>query len=118
MTSMRHEQAKQSATQDEQQVRAVIAGRSRAIEEKDADRLVGFYASDVVVYDLAPPLQQPSAQVLDPSSHRAWFATFEPEMEYDTRDLTVTVGGDVAFAHGLVRLAATPRRRALRCGSG
>ena len=95
-------------TRDDQQVRAVIEGRSRAIEEKDADRLVGFYASDVVVYDLAPPLQQPSSEVLDPASHRAWFASFEPRMEYDTRDLTVTVSGDVAFAHGLVRLAATP----------
>jgi ketosteroid isomerase-like protein len=110
MTSVQDGPATQSTTaHDEQQVRAVIEGRSRAIEGKDADRLVGFYASDVVVYDLAPPLQQPSAEVLDPESHRAWFATFEPEMEYDTRDLTVTVGGDVAFAHGLVRLAATPR---------
>ena len=109
MTSLRHEEAAQgTTTHDEQQVRAVIGGRSRAIEEKDADRLVGFYASDVVLYDLAPPLQQPSAQVLDPSSHRAWFATFEPAMEYDTRDLRVTVGGDVAFAHGLARLTATP----------
>ena len=109
MTSVQHEQpARSSTTRDEQQVRAVIDGRSRAIEEKDADRLVGSYAPDVVVFDLAPPLRQPTAQVLDPSSHRAWFATFEPGIEYDTRDLTVTVGGDVAVAHGLARLAATP----------
>jgi ketosteroid isomerase-like protein len=110
MSSVQHGSVTQSTTtHDEQQVRAVIKGRSRAIEEKDADRLVGFYASGVVVYDLAPPLQQPAAEVLDPDSHRAWFATFEPDMEYDTRDLAVTVSGDVAFAHGLVRLAATPR---------
>ena len=110
MTSVQHGQATQSTTtRDEQQVRAVIEGRSRAIEEQDADRLVGFYAPGVVVFDLAPPLQQPAAGVLDPASPRAWFATFEPAMEYDTRDLTVTVGADVAFAHGLARLAATPR---------
>jgi ketosteroid isomerase-like protein len=110
MTSVQHGQTTQgTATRDEHQVRAVIEARSRAIEEQDADRLVDVYAPGVVVFDLAPPLQQPSTQVLDPASHRAWFATFEPEMEYDTRDLTVTVGGDVAFAHGLVRLAATPR---------
>jgi ketosteroid isomerase-like protein len=110
MTSVQHGQATQStATRDEQQVRAVIEGRSRAIEEKDADRLVGFYAPDVVVFGLAPPLRQPTAEVLDPASHRAWFATFEREIEYDARGLTVTVGGDVAFAHGLVRMAATPR---------
>lgn len=110
MSSLQQRPATQSTTtRDEQQVRAVIEGRSRAIEGQDADRLVGFYAPGVVVFDLAPPLRQPSAEVLDPASHRAWFATFKPEMEYDTRDLTVTVGGDVAFAHGLVRLAATPR---------
>jgi ketosteroid isomerase-like protein len=110
MTSVQQGQTTQSTTpRDEQQVRAVIEGRSRAIEEQDADRLVGVYAPGVVVFDLAPPLQQPAAQVLDPATQRAWFATFEPEMEYDTRDLTVTVSDDVAFAHGLVRLAATPR---------
>ena len=110
MTSVQQGPATQStATRDEQQVRAVIEGRSRAIEEQDADRLVSFYAPGVVVFDLAPPLQQPSAEVLDPASHRAWFGTFEPEMQYDTRDLTVTTSGDVAFAHGLGRLAATPR---------
>ena len=109
MSSVQHAQATQKTTRDEQQVRAVIEHRSRAIAEQDADRLVGCYAPGVVVFDLAPPLQQPSAEVLDPASHRAWFATFEPGMEYDTRDLTVTVGGDVAFAHGLARLTATPR---------
>ena len=110
MTSVQQGPATQgTTTRDEQQVRAVIEARSRAIEEKDADRLVGVYAPEVVVFDLAPPLRQPSAEVLDPASHQAWFATFEPEMEYDTRDLTVAVGGDVAFAHGLVRMAATPR---------
>jgi len=110
MTSVQHGQATQSTTtRDEQQVGAVIEGRSRAIEEQDADRLVGCYAPGVVVFDLSPPLQQPAAEVLDPATHQAWFATFEPGMEYDTRDLTVTVGGDVAFAHGPVRLAATPR---------
>jgi ketosteroid isomerase-like protein len=109
MTSVHHGQGTRSTTtSDEQQVRSVIGNRSRAIEERDADRLVGVYAPDVVVFDLAPPLRQPSAEVLDPGSHRAWFATFEPGMEYDARDLTVTVGGDVAVAHGLVRLAATP----------
>src|SRR5687767_6473305 len=110
MASLQQGPATQSTTtRDEQQVRAVIDGRSRAIEGQDADRLVGCYAPGVVVFDLAPPLRRTSAEVLGPASHRAWFGTFEPEMEYDTRDLTVTVGGDVAFAHALVRMAATPR---------
>jgi ketosteroid isomerase-like protein len=110
MTSVQHGPATQgTTTHDDRRVREVIQSRSSAIVEQDADRLVGCYASDVVVYDLAPPLQQPAAQVLDPDTHRAWFATFEPGMEYDTRDLAVTVGGDVAFAHGPARIAATPR---------
>lgn len=110
MTSLRHDEAAQGTmTRDEHEVGAVIEGRSRAIEGQDADRLVGFYAPGVVVFDLAPPLQQPAAEVLDPGSHRAWFATFEPGIEYETRDVNVTVGGDVAFAHGLARLTATPR---------
>ena len=110
MTSVQHGQTAQGpTTREDQQVRAVIEGRSRVIEEQDADRLVSCYAPDVVLFDLAPPLRQPTAEVLDPASHRAWFDTFDSRMEYDTHDLTVTVGGDVAFAHGLVRMSATPR---------
>ena len=110
MTSLQHGQPAQvTGTHGEQQVRAVIEDRSRAIEERDADRLVGHYAPAVVVFDLAPPLRQPPAEVLDPGSHRAWFATFEPGMEYDTSDLAVTVDGDLAVAHGLVRMSATPK---------
>ena len=110
MTSVQHGLTGQGTTpRDEEQVRAVVAGRSRAIEERDAVRLVGFYAPDVVVFGLAPPLRRPTADALDPDSHRAWFATFEPGMEYDTSALTVTVGEDLAFASGLALLGATPR---------
>jgi ketosteroid isomerase-like protein len=110
MTSVQDGRAAQgTATREEQQVRAVIEARSRAIEDRDADRFVGFYAPGVVVFDLAPPLRHPSAEVLDPAGKRAWFATFEPGMVYDTADLALTVAADLAVAHGLVRMAATPR---------
>jgi ketosteroid isomerase-like protein len=110
MTTLGHDEAAQgTTTRDEREVAAVIDGRSRAIEGQDSDGLVRFYAPGVVVFDLAPPLQQSADEVLDPGSHRAWFATFEPGIQYETRDVGITVGGDVALAHGLARLTATPR---------
>ncbi len=35
------------------------------------------------------------------------FASFQRPLGYDIRDLTITVGGDAAFAHGFARLSGT-----------
>ena len=36
-----------------------------------------------------------------------FFTVFQHPVGYETRDLTITVGGDVAFAHSLNRVSAT-----------
>jgi ketosteroid isomerase-like protein len=98
-----------TAERDEDRVRAVVRERAAAVDAQDADRLVGCYAPGVVLFDLEPPLLHPAAEVLDPARTRAWFATWQDDLAYAVHDLTVVVGGDVAFAHGLVRLSGTSR---------
>ncbi|MBM7808659.1 ketosteroid isomerase-like protein [Geodermatophilus bullaregiensis] len=110
MASVQHGPTAQgTATRDEQRVRAVIEDRDRAVADRDAERFVASYTPSVVVFDLAPPLRRPAAEVLDPGGKRAWMAGFEPGIAHDTSDLTVTVDGDVAVAHGLVSMTATPK---------
>lgn len=75
---------------------------------KDAERLVARYAPDVVVFDMAPPLRHPASEVLDVSRVEGWLSTFDGPIDYEIRDLDVTVGGDVAFCHSLNRLSAVP----------
>ncbi len=95
-------------SQDEAQIRQLIAEQETAMRRGDAQALVDLYAPEVLVYDLAPPLRKSGAEVLDPEGLRKWFATFDGGVHFDVRDLHVTVGGDVAYCHSLNRLAATP----------
>jgi ketosteroid isomerase-like protein len=91
---------------DREQIRAVIAERTTAMRERDADRYVAQYAPEIVKFDLAPPLQLTGPEAHDANSLRAWFASHPGgPIDYEIRDLTITVGGDVAFCHSLNQLA-------------
>ncbi|GAA2136692.1 YybH family protein [Glycomyces algeriensis] len=88
---------------------AAIAGKIDAIVEalraKDLDRLAAIYAPDVVSFDVEPPLQHVGL----PAKLQNWekvFTVFK-DLDYEIRDLRVTAGEDVAFAHGFGRLSGT-----------
>jgi ketosteroid isomerase-like protein len=94
-----------TAAADEEQIRTVIADRVAAIRERDAERFVTHYAPQIVKFDLPPPLQLTGPDARDAEALRAWFASHPGgPIGYQTRDLTVTVGGDVAFCHSLNQL--------------
>lgn len=92
---------------EEAQIRELLENRVTAMKNRDAEALVAGYAPDAVIFDLAPPLRQPSS-VLDPASKRAWLNTFEGPIHYEIRDLEITAMQDLAFAHSLHYLGATP----------
>lgn len=91
---------------DEAQIRAVVADRAAAMRDRDAERFVARYAQQVVKFDLAPPLMLGAPAARDAEALRGWFASHPGgPIDYDIRDLTVTVGSDVAFCHSLNHLA-------------
>lgn len=90
------------------QISQLMAERVSAMCTGDADRLVSHYAPGAVTFDLDPPLLHAGAEVHDAERRRAWFATFDGPVNYDIRDLSITVGGDVAFCHSLNGMGATP----------
>ncbi|GAB3460920.1 YybH family protein [Actinophytocola sediminis] len=77
------------------------------IQAKDLDTLRRLYATDVVSFDVEPPLEHVGVE----AKLRNWtnVFTFFQEVKYELRELAVTVGGDVAFAHGFGRLSGTLR---------
>jgi uncharacterized protein (TIGR02246 family) len=95
--------------QDEAQIRELIAEQASAMRAGDAKALVGRYAPEATVFNLAPPLGRSGAEVHDVEALQGWFDGFGGDMHFDVRDLAVTVGGDVAFCHSLNRMAATPQ---------
>lgn len=92
---------------DELLVRELLAGFVAAMRVGDADAVVARFAPDAVAFTLAPPLVSPDWR--DAGAVRAWLSTFDGPVDYEIRDLVVTVGGDVGFCHSVNRLSATPR---------
>jgi ketosteroid isomerase-like protein len=84
-----------------QHVEKVVAG----IHARDPGQLRALYAPDVVSFDIEPPL----AHVGVDAKLKNWenvFAVFR-DVAFEVRDLTVAVGGDVAFGYCFGRLSGT-----------
>jgi uncharacterized protein (TIGR02246 family) len=90
---------------DEEQVRQQVARIGDGIRAKDLEALRSIYATDVVSFDVEPPLQHVGVE----AKLKNWakvFAVFKAP-DYEVRGLTVAVGGDVAFGHCFGRLHGT-----------
>lgn len=93
---------------DEAEIRRLIDELAGALRAHDLDAVMSIYASDVVSFDIEPPLRHVGGQAKRKNWERV-FAAYECPLEYDVRELTVTVGEGVAFAHSLNRLSGTLR---------
>ena len=91
------------------EIRDLITAAESAMKEGDAQRLIDRYTADVVKFDLAPPLGRRGAAARDVPGQLAWFATFDGPVDFQITELEIEVGGDLAFAHSLNRLSATPK---------
>jgi ketosteroid isomerase-like protein len=91
--------------QDEALVRELVEQRVAAMRAGDAAALVATYTSGAVTFSLAPPLANTG---VDADALRGWFGTFDGPVDYEVRDLDVSVGGDLGFCHSINRLSATP----------
>ena len=94
----------------EQQIDKLIAG----IKAKDPEMLKQVYATDVVSFDVEPPLQHVGIEAKLRNWARAF--TFFQDVNYEIRALTLTVGGGVAFGHGFGRLSGTLQNHAAASG--
>jgi PhnB protein len=91
----------------EADIRKVIERQAQAIHDKDAEAVIACYALDSVIFDLAPPLQNPQSGTENEAGLNEWFATWRGPIGYETRDITISATDDLAFAHGFVRISGT-----------
>jgi ketosteroid isomerase-like protein len=92
------------------QIEKVIDG----LRAKDLDTLREPYAPDVVSFDVEPPLQHVGIEAKLASWTRV-FQVFET-VDYELRDLTLTVGADVAFGYAFGRLSGTMKNGVATAG--
>ena len=91
----------------ETEIRTVIADLSKALHDKDAKRVLSHYAPDSVIFDLAPPLEHAGSGAANEKGLKEWFATWRGPIGHETRDVSITANGDIAYCHGLFRLSGT-----------
>jgi uncharacterized protein (TIGR02246 family) len=91
---------------DEADIRRRIDELVNALRAMDLEAVMSIYAPDIVSFDIVPPLRHVGAE----KKRKQWvdaFAICRPPLGYETRDLTITVGDDVAFGHSLNRVSGT-----------
>jgi uncharacterized protein (TIGR02246 family) len=89
---------------DEADIRQRVEAGVAALRAKDLEGVMALYASDVVSFDVASPLRSTGAE----AKRKAWeevFAMYQHPLGYEVRDLTITVGDDVAFGHSVNRIS-------------
>jgi ketosteroid isomerase-like protein len=90
---------------DEAQIKQQVARIAEGIRAKDLESLRPIYATDIVSFDVEPPLQHVGIE----AKLKNWanvFAAFR-DVDYEVRGLRCAVGDDVAFGHCFGRLHGT-----------
>ncbi|WP_433755386.1 YybH family protein [Nocardia sp. CA-135398] len=90
---------------DEAEIARHVDKLVAGIREKDLEALRQLYTTDVVSFDVEPPLQHVGIAAKLENWAKV-FMVFQ-EVTYEVRDLTLTVGDEVAFGHGFGRLSGT-----------
>src|SRR6478752_768741 len=92
---------------DEAAISRQVKKIAEGIRTRDLEGLKQLYAANVVSFDVEPPLQHVGIEAKLKNWAKAF--TFFQNVDYEVRDLTVTVGDDVAFGHAFGRLSGTLR---------
>ncbi|PRY59681.1 YybH family protein [Glycomyces artemisiae] len=95
-------------------IRGLFGSIVEGLRAKDLDAIGRLYAEDVVSFDVEPPLQHVGID----AKLKNWanvFAVFA-EVDYELRDLRLTVDESIAFAHGFGRLSGKLKNGAVTEG--
>jgi ketosteroid isomerase-like protein len=65
------------------------------------------HADGFVQFSLAPPLKNEGSSAQDREALDKWFSSFDGDLEYEMRDLRLTVDNNVAFSYSVNRMRGT-----------
>jgi uncharacterized protein (TIGR02246 family) len=79
---------------------------TKAVGAKDIDRVMSFYAPNIVSFDIDGPLRYAGVD----NKRRAWenvFAAYTGPIGYEVRELSVATNGELAIAHSVNHVSGT-----------
>jgi PhnB protein len=97
---------KNSKASNQAEIRRLLDDWAEALRVKDVDGVMSHYATDIVGFDLAPPLEYRGADEYRKNLD-AWFPTFRGPIGYELRGLNIAASEDVAFCHSFNRITGT-----------
>jgi uncharacterized protein (TIGR02246 family) len=95
-----------SKAASEAQIREQLEDWARAVCAKDIEGVMSHYAPDILLFDLAPPLQYIGADSCR-KNWAEWFPSFQGPIGYEFGELKMTSGDDIAFSHSLNHIYGT-----------
>ncbi len=90
---------------EEADIKALLNARLAGLETKDAKASLQGLGSEIVLFDLAPPLAISGDQAVDPVRLKQWFDTWDGPITTEMCDLVVRANEDLAFAHARIRMS-------------
>lgn len=89
-------------TADEAQVRLLLQQWATATRKGQRNDVLANHLPDVLIYDVLAPMKYERAAAYRQSWDH-WQPDTQGEGQFELQDLSVTVGGDVAFAHCFIK---------------
>jgi ketosteroid isomerase-like protein len=90
----------------EAEIRAWLDQFTKMFEQKNVDRIMEFYADDVVAYDIVPPLRYVGKQAYR-KDYETFLAQYQGNLRVEVKDLHVGASGDLGYAAGLELIGGT-----------
>ena len=89
-------------------IRAVIDAIMKAVRTNDVEAFLRHCASDLVVFDMIPPLEKKGTEALRHSWAIA-MGSLEGPIEYEIDHLDIAIGGDIALSRSLAHYGGTTK---------
>ena len=90
---------------EEIRIKALLENWADAVRRHDLPAILAHHESDMVMFDLPPPLQCKGIAAYEQTWH-LFFRYHKPGTAFDIQELTVTAGHDVAFAVAIMHCGA------------
>ncbi|MFE0652543.1 YybH family protein [Streptomyces sp. NPDC059534] len=90
---------------DEAEIRRQVDMIAESLQAKDPEGLKMLYATDIVSFDIEPPLRSVGVE----AKLKDWAPVFVflESVTYEVRELTLTMADEVAFGYAFARLGGT-----------
>lgn len=91
---------------EEGQIRQLLNAWTQAVKDKDIDAVMAFYASDIVAFDVIPPLRYVGAEAYR-KNWQMGFDMCQAGGSFEMHELQIAANGNVAYSHRLNRMQGT-----------